>query len=106
MILYGNPALNQFPKTEKFVLANKIRETMYSILELSIILEKKYYKKTTLKELDVQLDILRNLIRIAADKKLYPNQSPCLSIKKYEHWAKLINEIGKMIGGYIKSIRE
>ena len=105
MILYGSPALLQFPRAEKFVLATQIRESMYRMFQLAVIIEKKYYKKTTLQELDVELDVLRHLVRLAADKKLYPNQAPCLPFKKYEHWAKLLDEIGKMIGGYIKAVK-
>lgn len=106
MILYGSPALLQFPKTEKFLLANDIRRSMYTILRLVIMVENKTYKKTTLQELDTELDILRNLIRLAADKRLYPTQKPCLPFKKYENWAKLLNEIGRMIGGYIKYVKQ
>ena len=105
MILYGNPKLTGFPRTERYVLAGDIRRSMYAALELAVRLEKKYYKKTTLQELDVELDVLRHLVRLAADKKLYPNQAPCLPFKKYEHWAKLLDEIGKMIGGYIKAVK-
>lgn len=105
MILYGSPALMQFPKSEKYVLASKIRETMYRMFELAVTIEKKYYKKTTLQELDVELDVLRHLVRMAADKRLYPNQAPCLPMKKYEHWARLLDEIGRMIGGYKKYVQ-
>lgn len=105
MILYGSPALMQFPKSEKYVLASKIRETMYRMFELAVTIEKKYYKKTTLQELDVELDVLRHLVRMAADKRLYPNQTPCLPMKKYEHWARLLDEIGRMIGGYKKYVQ-
>ena len=105
MILYGSPALVQFPKSEKYVLASRIRETMYSMFTLAVTIEKKYYKKTTVQELDIQLDVLRHLVRLAADKRLYPNQAPCLPMKKYEHWARLMDEIGRMIGGYKKSVQ-
>ena len=105
MILYGSPALLQFPRTEKFVLAKQIRESMYRMFQLAVVIEKKYYKRTTLQELDVELDVLRHLVRLAADKKLYPDQAPCLPFKKYEHWAKLLDEIGKMIGGYMKTVK-
>lgn len=105
MILYGSPALIQFPKSEKYVLASKIRESMYRMFELAVTIEKKYYKKTTLQELDVELDVLRHLIRMAADKKLYPNQAPCLPFKKYEYWARCLDEIGRMIGGYMKTVK-
>lgn len=105
MIVYGNAALIQFPKTEKFILASDIRKSMYDLLKLAITVQKKYYKKTTLQELDVELDILRNLIRVAADKRLYQDKKPCLPFKKYEYWAKMVDEIGKMLGGYIKNTK-
>ncbi len=62
MILYGNPALKDFPKTERYVLAGKIRESMYTALEMAVRLEKKYHKKTTLQDLDIEIDVLRNLL--------------------------------------------
>lgn len=105
MILYGNPALLQFPKSEKYALAADIRKSMYKMFQLAVVIEKKYYKKTTLQELDVELDVLRHFVRLASDKKLYPNQAPCLPFRKYEHWAKLLDEIGKMIGGYMKTVK-
>lgn len=105
MILYGSPALIQFPKSEKYVLASKIRESMYRMFELAVAIEKKYYKKTTLQELDIELDVLRHLIRLAADKRLYPSQAPCLPFKKYEFWARCLDEIGRMIGGYMKTVK-
>ena len=106
MICYGNPALLQFPRTERYELAGKIRARMYGLLEYAVVVEKKYYKKTTLQDMDVELDVLRHLIRLAADRKLYPNAAPCLPFKKYEHWAKLLDEIGRMIGGYMKAVKQ
>lgn len=104
MILYGNPILVQFPKSERFLLTKDIREAMYSMLKMVITLENKTYKKTTLGELDTQIDILRHLLRMAADSRLYPGAKPCLPFKKYEHWSRLLNEIGKMVGGYKKYV--
>jgi len=105
MILYGNPALVQFPKSEKFILAAKIRESMYKLFALSVTVEKRYFKKTTSQEMDIELDVLRHIVRLAADKKLYPGQIPCLPFKKYEVWIRLLDEIGRMLGGYMKSVK-
>lgn len=88
MILYGNPALKDFPKTERYVLAGKIRESMYTALEMAVRLEKKYHKKTTLQDLDIEIDVLRNLLRLAKDPNLYPKQKPCLDFHTWEVWIK------------------
>lgn len=102
MILYGSPKLTNFPKTERYVLAGDIRKSMYTALELAVRLEKKYYKKTTLQDLDIEIDVLRNLLRLAKDPKLYPKQKPCLDFRSWEIWIKKVDEIGRMIGGYME----
>lgn len=102
IILYGSPKLTNFPKTERYVLAGDIRKSMYTALELAVRLEKKYYKKTTLQDLDIEIDVLRNLLRLAKDPKLYPKQKPCLDFRSWEVWIKKVDEIGRMIGGYME----
>ena len=102
MILYGNPQLKDFPKTERYVLAGDIRKTMYGMLEMAVRLEKKYHKKTTLQDLDIEVDVLRNLLRLAKDPNLYPKQKPCLDFHTWEVWIRKVDEIGRMIGGYME----
>ena len=103
LLLYAGPQLEQFPKSQR-VLANEIRETMLQILRLVVTLENKHYKKTTLGELDNEVDVLRHLVRLAADPNYMRDKKPCLSTRKYEQMSKKINEIGCMIGGYYKSL--
>lgn len=52
MINYGSPILVQFPRIEKYGLAKRIRETMYDMLHLCNVIQKKYYKRDTLREFD------------------------------------------------------
>ena len=59
MIAYGYIALRQFPKFEKHVLAAEMRQAMWGILRLIVVCNKRYHKKTTLQELDAELDLLR-----------------------------------------------
>ena len=99
MIEYGHVAVRQFPKMERHVLGAEIRHTMWALLRLVVVCNKRYHKKTTLQELDAELDLLRCQVRTA--KAL-----GYLDFKKYEHWAKLNDEIGRMIGGWIKSMSE
>ena len=99
IIKYGNIALKDFPRCER-PLADEIRRTMLNALRLVIALEDKHYKKTTLGELDIEVDTLRHLIRLAADKDMYPNKKPCISMRRYEIWVKLVNDLGRQIGKY------
>jgi len=98
MIIYGHICLKNFPKHEKHVMAADIRRSMYRLLQLAVSANKKRYKKPLLNDMDTELDILRTLIRLASDEKL-----KYLSIKKYENWSKMLCEIGRMLGGWMKS---
>ena len=99
MLEYAYPALAQFPKSEKYALVIDIKKCMDTILERIIEAQKKYHKKTTLQSLDIELMKLRAYIRLSYNLKFLP-------MKKYEVWSGLVVEIGKMLGGWIKSISE
>lgn len=75
------------------------------IYRLSIEIDRKYFKKTTTQNLDVELDVLRGMVRLAASKKLHGGKyPPPLTMHQYEVWAKYNEEIGKLLGGYIKTL--
>ena len=96
MIMYGYQALKQFPKHEKHVLGAEIRESMLSLQRLIITAIKRYHKKTTLTDLDIELAILKRRVRLSKDLRY-------IDIKKYEIWIGQLVELGKMIGGWIRS---
>ena len=62
MLVYGYTAIRQFPKTERHVLAQELRLTMWAVLRLIIIVNRRYHKKTTMQDLDAELDLLRSQI--------------------------------------------
>lgn len=97
MIEYGYVALRQFPKFERHVLGAELRNSMWALLRLVVVCNKRYYKKTHLQALDAELDLLRAQVRLA--KAL-----GYLDFRKYEHWARLNDEIGRLLGGWIKSL--
>lgn len=99
MINYAYPALAQYPKGEKFALVADIKRCMDVMLERIIEANKKYYKKTTLQELDVDVEVekLKAYVRLSYNLGFLPP-------KKYEQWSGLVVEIGRMVGGWIKSV--
>ena len=127
MMKYGKKAVASFPRRERQT-ADAIRDSMLTMYRLAIMVEKKYYKKTTLQELDIELDVLRHLIRLAHDKDYYGKEitqkdakgqtvrdesgnaktmkmQPPLSMQKYETWSRMLSEIGRIIGGYMKYVK-
>lgn len=97
MIQYGHTAVRQFPKAERHVLGAQIRDSMWNVLRLIVVCNKRYHKKTTLQDLDAELELLRSQIRLA-------KELGHLDFRRYEHWARLNDEIGRMVGGWVKSI--
>lgn len=97
MMDYAYPALAQFPKSEKFALVTDIKRSMDTLLERCIEAQKKYYKKTTLQDMDVEIMKLRAYIRLSFQLGFLP-------MKKYEIWSGQVVEIGKMLGGWLKTV--
>jgi len=96
MIQYAYLALRQFPKSEKFTLAADIKRSMFRVLELIVRANRARHKLPLLQEIDVELDVLRSLVRLSRDLTF-------LSFKKYEVWSRYLEELGKMLGGWIRS---
>lgn len=99
MIQYGYICLRQYPKSEKHTLAAETKVCMLNLLKLIIQANKRYYKKTTLQDIDVELETLRHYTRLAQSLNFLP-------IKKYENWIKMISEIGRLLGGWMRSIKQ
>lgn len=97
MIEYGYSALAQFPKSEKFALCTDIKHSMNIILERCIEAQKRYFKKTTLQDMDVEIMKLRAYLRLSHKLGFLP-------MKKYEIWSTQVVEIGKMLGGWLKTV--
>lgn len=98
MMVYGYLALKQFPKHETHVMGAEIRRSMLTLQRLIITAFKRYHKKTTLTDMDIELTMLKRMIRTAKDMRY-------LDIKKYKLWSEKLIEIGEMLGGWIKSVK-
>lgn len=95
MIEYGYKAVRHFPKSERHVLSQELRLSMWRLMRLVIICSKRYHKKTSLQDLDAELELLRRQVRSAMTLGVLP-------FKKYEVWSRHLDEIGRMVGGWMK----
>lgn len=86
-----------FPKTEKYSLGQKIENLILEILELTLktIYSTKQEKSLSLKKIDVKLNLLKMLIRLANEIRILDN-------KKYLFLQEKLQEIGRMVGGWIR----
>jgi hypothetical protein len=69
------------------------------ILELLFLANSEQNKIPTLNKIDVKLKIFKTLIRLGFDAKI-------IDQKKYLKLEESLQEIGRMLGGWIKSIKE
>lgn len=63
MIEYGHIALRQFPKSEKFSLAQDIKKSMTGLLEQVIRTNRSRDKRVMIYNIDTELEILRTYVR-------------------------------------------
>ena len=95
-LLWLYPLVNKIPKSHRLVLGRIIEEEGIKILLLSIQANK--IRDETRKIVQIQisdeLDKLRILIRLTKDLRF-------MSITQYQHAAEKINEIGKILYGWM-----
>lgn len=91
--------LLKLPRTEKFSIGTEVRTSMYEMLK-NILLASKIDKSKRLQIyniVDSNIYYQRICIRIMYNQKW-------IDEKKYKHSNELLAEIGKILGGLIKSL--
>ena len=109
MIDFARPIIQRWPPFYRYTLGEDIYRQMISLLRLATKARLKHYSKTTLQELDTEKEILKVFIR-QANRAEYTDKSgkqrKVLSDHTYGVWSEKMVEIGKLIGGWIQSIRD
>ncbi len=90
------PLVSKFPKAERFVLGQQI-ETLALRITMGIMhANTEQIKLPRLKQVSVDLDMLRMMIRLAHDLRF-------ITTKQYAHASEHMGEIGRLLGGWMKS---
>ena len=98
-IEYMLTILLKLPRTEKFSIGTEVKTSMYEILK-NILLSSKIDKSQRLNiynVIDSNIYYQRICIRIMYNQRW-------IDYKKYKHSNELLAEIGKILGGLIKSL--
>lgn len=93
--------LQLFPKKDKYVLGAKCEQYIINILELLLRANSlpKEKKLEVIESANTKFDLLKVFIRLTKELKIIDN-------KKYLTLQSSIQEIGKMFGGWIKSLKK
>jgi len=93
---YSN--LSSFPRKDRYTLGQKCETVLLNLLEAIILASNlsKQEKLPVLRQASIKVDLLRVFFKLGKDLKIIDN-------KKYIEFENSINEIGKMVGGWIKT---
>ena len=96
LILWSCHYTSRFPRNHRFVLGERIERNLYDLLELLIRAKYSRQRQPLLEQANLTLEILRFQMRLAKDLQ-------CLKVESYGFAAKAMDEIGKLVGGWLKS---
>lgn len=91
------PVTVKFPRQQRFVLAQALQKTALELQEKLIEASFADQPRQVLQQADVTLTKLRFYLRLCRDLQL-------LSMGQYEHVARMVAEIGRLLGGWIKTV--
>jgi hypothetical protein len=89
------PRTLEFPKSQRFVMALRVQQTALGFYELLVQAGKGLDQAGNLRRADVALEQLRLYLRLCKDLGL-------LGPRQYEHSVRLTDEIGRLLGGWLK----
>ncbi|TAH48019.1 MAG: diversity-generating retroelement protein Avd [Chloroflexota bacterium] len=99
LLLWLLPQAIKFPRAYRFTLAERVQRRALDFQEtlLAAGLANGALRAEKLREADLQLAQLRHTLRLCQDLKL-------LTLAQYEHAGGMVNEIGRLLGGWLKKV--
>jgi hypothetical protein len=97
-MLWLLPTVERLPRTQKFLLGDRIQTLGLDMLESLIEATYDANRQPHLKAANLRIEKLRFLFRMSMDMKY-------LDLHRYEHAARQLDDIGRQIGGWMKACR-
>lgn len=88
-------AISSFPKTKRYTLGQELDRQVLLSIELLISIPSQDNKINALKILSIKIDLLKVLLRLSKDNQ-------CLKEKDYLLLQASLQEVGRMLGGWIR----
>ena len=95
LILWLIPRLKEFPRDQRFLLGDRIQTAALDVL--CLLIEANYARSRAgqLRSANLELEKLPRLVRLAHDLHY-------LNGRRYQHVAERIDEVGRLVGGWVK----
>jgi hypothetical protein len=97
-LLWLVPTVEKFPKSQKFLLGDRIQATALDVLERLVEATYSRRRQHHLAAANLGIDKMPLLFRLASDLHH-------LDLRRYEFVARSLDEIGSLIGGWVKTDR-
>ena len=97
-LLWLVPTVEAFPRSQKFLLGDRIQSIALEVLEALIEATYSRARERQLGEANFGLEKLRILFRLAKDLRH-------VDARRYEHAAMALDEVRRMVGGWLKANR-
>lgn len=100
LLLWLIPQVQKFPRTHRFTLAEHIQRLAMEFQDSLVAAGKENgaNRRAWLLKADIQLEQLRAWMRLSQEMGLF-------TLRQYEHAARQTNEVGRLLGAWIKQMR-
>ena len=98
LALWLIPRVNEFPRSQRFVLGERIETAALDLLDTLVEAQYEREKVELLRRANQTLVRLRHLLRLANDLHL-------LGARRFEFVSEKVEELGRMVGGWAKHQR-
>ena len=98
-LLWLIPTVEKFPRSQKFLLGDRIQTTALDTLEALIEATYTRDRQKHLTQANLNVEKLRFLFRLSWNLHYLDN-------RRYEHVARKLDEIGRLIGGWLNKDKD
>jgi hypothetical protein len=95
-LLWLVPTVEKFPKSQKFLLGDRIQTSALTVLENLIDATYSRRRQHHLASANLGIEKMRFLFRLSTELRH-------LDLRRYEHAARSLDDIGSLIGGWVKA---
>jgi hypothetical protein len=95
LCVYLVPMVNRFPRDFKFTLGDRVANACFDLVEALVDARYTRERREILTRANLRLERMRVMLRLSKDLGVFP-------LKSLEHSSRLIDEVGAMVGGWLK----
>ncbi|MGH8476157.1 MAG: diversity-generating retroelement protein Avd [Methylococcales bacterium] len=97
LLLWLIPQIDKFPRVRRFTLGERLESCLLEVLDLSIEAAFTHEKRAALQRANLRLEVAKHLWRLAMEFQV-------VALRQYEHGARLMDELGRQLGGWLRSV--